>query len=219
VKRAVLVGTGAWLAAFALALVLDSRVTEWLAAPQVSERLLAVLLPLLAGAVYVCLFAALSRFANRRRLYIGFFVATLASALLTHILKIVIGRARPVAGLGPFVFEPFTIGERLDGFPSGHTSFAVTAALLLGTYFPHGRPYFYFLAACVALERIVVGWHYPTDTIAGAGVAIMVVTLCRRTLGPWFFDPQLRPSDSTGPAESFGRQPGSISRRPSAISR
>jgi membrane-associated phospholipid phosphatase len=153
----------------------------------VASLVMPVILPVLGAAVYVCLFATLGRFANWKRLYAGFVITTLFSVALTHLLKIAIGRARPIAERGPLAFEPFSAGQYLDAFPSGHTAFAVTAALLLGRYFPHGRPYFYFLAACVALERIVVGWHYATDTIAGAGVAIIAVTLCRRWLGPTFF--------------------------------
>lgn len=53
-------------------------------------------------------------------------------------------------------------------FPSGHTMHAVSFALLMASYFPQWIGALAGLAALIALSRVVLGLHYPTDVAAGA---------------------------------------------------
>jgi undecaprenyl-diphosphatase len=53
-------------------------------------------------------------------------------------------------------------------FPSGHTLHAVCFALLLASYFPEWTGALVTLASLIALSRVVLGLHYPTDVAAGA---------------------------------------------------
>ncbi len=61
-------------------------------------------------------------------------------------------------------------------FPSGHSSAAFCLATTTGIVF--GGPFIalYIWASCVALSRVVLGVHFPGDTVAGAllgsGVAL-----------------------------------------------
>lgn len=55
-------------------------------------------------------------------------------------------------------------------FPSGHTLHAVSFAILFSTYFPAIAYIVVPFAALVALSRVVLGLHYPTDVAVGAAL-------------------------------------------------
>lgn len=68
-------------------------------------------------------------------------------------------------------------------FPSGHSSgaFLLATALLL-VYGPAAAPLFLW-AAAVAVSRILLGVHFPGDTVAGALMGSGVALLCAAQLG------------------------------------
>ena len=53
-------------------------------------------------------------------------------------------------------------------FPSGHTMHAVAFVTMLGQYFPEVATLMLPFSISVALSRVILGLHYPTDVVAGA---------------------------------------------------
>lgn len=53
-------------------------------------------------------------------------------------------------------------------FPSGHTLHAVGFGVLLCAYYPPLAMVVWPFAVLVALSRVVLGLHYPSDVVAGA---------------------------------------------------
>jgi membrane-associated phospholipid phosphatase len=165
----------------------DQRISDVLTRPAVRDRIYQVFALPTAISFYAIVAAILASFSNRRRLLTGFFCAVLLSGLLTHVLKFVVGRARPALGLGPESFDLFNLLGPNQSFPSGHASAAATLAVLLGLYFPTARWVFYFYALCVGLERIVNNRHFTSDVLAGFVIGALTVYLCVLLLGRGYF--------------------------------
>jgi undecaprenyl-diphosphatase len=59
-------------------------------------------------------------------------------------------------------------------FPSGHTLHAVSFTVVATHYFPELALALIPFAALVALSRVVLGLHYPTDVAAGGAVGLVL---------------------------------------------
>lgn len=57
-------------------------------------------------------------------------------------------------------------------FPSGHTLHAVSFTMIALAYFPLLAPVLVTFTALVALSRIVLGLHYPSDVLAATAIAL-----------------------------------------------
>lgn len=62
-------------------------------------------------------------------------------------------------------------------FPSGHTMHAVGFALVLALHLPVVALLVSPFAALVAMSRLVLGLHYPSDVLAGALIGISMALL------------------------------------------
>jgi hypothetical protein len=116
---------------------------------------------------------------------IGFvFTAIGLPSLLDNIIKNMIGRARPFVVAGPDVwaYEPFTWHARYASFPSGHASTAFAALVAIGAIFPQARALMWIYAVLIALSRVVITAHHPSDVIGGAMVGAVGAILVRN----WF---------------------------------
>ncbi|HQQ63122.1 MAG TPA: phosphatase PAP2 family protein [Pseudomonadales bacterium] len=93
---------------------------------------------------------------------------------LYYLLKNSCKRRRPPAAIPGFT-SMVTASDEFS-FPSGHTCGAFLFTTLLCTSFGFWLVPLYIWAACVGLSRVVLGVHFPTDTLVGAvlGIAIGV---------------------------------------------
>ena len=73
----------------------------------------------------------------------------------------------------------FMTGKPLDkfSFPSGHTLHAVVFGLVAINYFPALSFIIMPFVSMVALSRVVLGLHYPSDVLAGAFIGSLIAAL------------------------------------------
>lgn len=62
-------------------------------------------------------------------------------------------------------------------FPSGHALHAVSFSLLLVLYYPHMAWPLGIFTTLVALSRVVLGLHYPSDVIIGGAIGFATAQL------------------------------------------
>jgi membrane-associated phospholipid phosphatase len=99
------------------------------------------------------------------------------SVLVVRVLKMAFGRARPDASPLPG-FESEWIGFAMDAkhhsFPSGHSADIVTSAVFMALVLraPWAAGLFLLWAVGLALSRLAVAKHYPSDALMGALIAL-----------------------------------------------
>lgn len=101
--------------------------------------------------------------------------------LTVSIGKRLIGRVRPSDG-GPFHFVPFSWRPDYAAMPSGHATAAFAAAFAIGAIWPRARVPLWIYAGVIAVSRVAVHAHFPSDVIAGAFVGIFGAIVVRN----WF---------------------------------
>ncbi|MDE2030567.1 MAG: phosphatase PAP2 family protein [Alphaproteobacteria bacterium] len=110
-----------------------------------------------------------------------FVFATIAlSGIVADLLKMTIGRARPIELLtqGIYGFTPFTLaGFRWNSMPSGHSTTAFALAFSLAVLFPRLRIVWLAFGLFLGLSRIMVDAHYLSDVLAGALLGWLTVRL------------------------------------------
>ena len=108
------------------------------------------------------------------------FMAIAVPGLFAAVVKRLIGRARPYVA-GEDAWTPLWFGWRSDyaAFPSGHATTAFAAAIAIGALWPKSRPVMWVYAVAIAVSRVIVTAHHPSDVIAGAIVGTIGALLVR----------------------------------------
>jgi membrane-associated phospholipid phosphatase len=103
-------------------------------------------------------------------IYAIVFVGVGLPSLVSNLIKRAIGRARPEMFVpdGVLSFHPFSNDYRFESFPSGHTTTAFAAAAVLAFLAPRWWWVGGVYALAIALSRLIVGAHYPSDILGGA---------------------------------------------------
>jgi undecaprenyl-diphosphatase len=112
------------------------------------------------------------------------FAAVAIPGLFTAIVKRLIGRARPLieGAADPYRYDPLVWKAAYASLPSGHATTAFAAAIAIGSLWPQTRPYVWVYALLVAVSRVAVTAHFPSDVLAGAVVGTVGALLVR----DWF---------------------------------
>ncbi len=109
------------------------------------------------------------------------FVAIGLPGLIGTIAKRLIGRIRP-SPLGPFAYEPLSWRPDYASMPSGHAITAFGVLVAFGAVFPRLRPLLWLYAIAIAISRVVVSAHFPSDVVAGAAFGAIGALIVR----DWF---------------------------------
>jgi undecaprenyl-diphosphatase len=141
---------------------------------------------------------------------LGFlFVAVGLPGLVFTILKRLIGRARPLVegSADPFIYRPLNWTVQYASFPSGHATDAFAIATAIGVLWPWTRWIMWPYAVAIAVSRVVVTAHFPSDVIAGAVVGVVGALLVREWFAARGLAFVLRPDGAIAPPPrpSFAR--------------
>ncbi len=114
---------------------------------------------------------------------------SLTYTMASGVVKPLVGRVRPhqsgvVAARTVEAAPPTSYS-----FPSGHAATAVAGALAGARIAPAATPVLWGMATLIALSRIYVGVHYPSDVLAGALLGVVCAYLVlggrHRSVWPW----------------------------------
>jgi len=109
------------------------------------------------------------------------FCAVAFSNLITEVLKYCVGRGRPfVSGeANAFHFSHFAGNPAYYSFPSGHATTAFALAMAVSAVWPQARVAMAIYALIIAVSRLVLLAHHPSDVVAGAMVGIVGTVFVR----------------------------------------
>lgn len=105
------------------------------------------------------------------------FLSVLLAATTTGILKILIGRPRPMMLFSDF--NPFVFDWAFNSMPSGHTAATFAGLVMLGMLAPKFKPLTWTLAIIVGLSRVYIGAHWPADVLLGAFIGMVAADLVK----------------------------------------
>jgi len=150
---------------------LDRDVVEWLSSlhwPLVTPVMKALTYAGAGGTIWIVIGLAVA-FRQRRPLVLVALVGTIiVTSRIDAILKDAIGRTRPFVG-DPSVHPSIALPHD-PSMPSGHAMNAFAGAVLLGSVVPRARWALLALACAIALSRVYLGVHFPSDVLAGAAL-------------------------------------------------
>ena len=134
------------------------------------------------GAFWIVLTLLLLIFKRTRRMGVYCAASMLLTLLVVNLcIKPLAARTRPyelIEGLQILVSRPHDYS-----FPSGHSANSLTCAWTIFRLAPkkYGVPAL-VLAVLIALSRLYVGVHYPTDVLAGAAIGVLLSEVALRAL-------------------------------------
>jgi len=109
------------------------------------------------------------------------FFAVLVPVLAGEVIKWIVGRGRPFVGgeANAFNFAHFAGTEAYASLPSGHAVTSFALAFAVSAVWPRARAAMIVYAILIAISRLVLLAHHPSDVVAGALIGVIGAMLVR----------------------------------------
>ncbi len=135
---------------------------------------------------YINLWAIIHDFIEKTKNSYAFYIfcSVLSASLVAKVLKIIIGRARPIfyEALDMTGFFPFTNNWAFNSMPSGHSVATFAGLVMLGMLVPRIKWFTWTLAIIVGVSRVCYGAHWPSDVILGAFIGMVMADIVKYVL-------------------------------------
>jgi membrane-associated phospholipid phosphatase len=107
-----------------------------------------------------------------RKLAVKLTEATLLASSITLITKTIVGRGRPYKQESQYFFNPFSLDNDFNSFPSGHTTLAFAYSTVMANEVDNifWKIGWYSLAGLVGYARIYHNQHWFSDVLMGAAI-------------------------------------------------
>jgi undecaprenyl-diphosphatase len=99
-------------------------------------------------------------------------LTALVTLTVYRLIKTTAQRSRPAVAQPGILQGTDPLDEY--SFPSGHTMHAVTFTILATAWYPSLSIVLIPFSALVAASRVILGLHYPTDVLLGAGLGVLI---------------------------------------------
>jgi undecaprenyl-diphosphatase len=140
------------------------------------QRCFAIISRLGNGIFWYSLMLCLPLFYGTKAIYVSLLMVAvgIVNLIIYKVIKRATERERPCS-----VNNQIRLGTApLDhySFPSGHTLHAVAFTIIAVFYYPQLAGVLIPFACLVAVSRVILGLHYPTDVAAGALIGTVIAT-------------------------------------------
>lgn len=114
-------------------------------------------------------------FSNLLHWSLHLFLALTCTGIAVLLLKFLVGRERPEHIHGAFElwdYYSLSTDHQYQSFPSGHTQTIFSVATLFSILVPRASILLFIVAFVIALTRVFVLKHFPSDLVVGAFVGV-----------------------------------------------
>lgn len=94
----------------------------------------------------------------------------LVALITVSVMRLMIDRPRPYEENGANITPLFLKAKSGHSFPSRHLASAAVISLVFASQFLAGGIVLLLFALLLGYARFTLGWHYPSDLLAGFGV-------------------------------------------------
>ena len=133
------------------------------------------------GPLWGILVAGLISMADYREAGLAMLAVTLFNAMVYRQLKAKTVRRRPFNRLDSLTAGAIALDQ--FSFPSGHTLHAVSLTVMCSVWVPVLAIPMMVLTALIALSRVILGLHYPSDVAMGALIGIATASMAVYWIG------------------------------------